>query len=129
MLIMSGTCDSHACGANVLATNSIGPRLTVVVRSRTTRRAPFFGSQEVRNTVIRLDQMEPRAREKLAIILVSVLLLGWLAVCTAIQIRQIIHHGYGSGITNRGHLPDEVRDYYDVGPDVSKEELMEMTNK
>jgi len=79
--------------------------------------------------VTRYAEMSQPAREKLGIILISVFLAGWISVSFGIQIYQGIHAGYGLGFTNRGHLPDEIRDRYDIGPDVTKEELSERTRR
>jgi hypothetical protein len=77
----------------------------------------------------RYASLDETAREKLAVILLTTFLLGWMAICLTIQFWQAHHHGYGSGITNRGHLPDEVVERFGGTPGMTKEELMELTNR
>ncbi|GAA0608098.1 hypothetical protein GCM10009547_07560 [Sporichthya brevicatena] len=77
----------------------------------------------------RYVDMDAPSREKLAVFLLTAFLLGWIGVCLIIQGWQINHHGYGSGITNRGHLPDEVVERFGGTPGMTKEELMELTNR
>ncbi|WP_019873381.1 hypothetical protein [Sporichthya polymorpha] len=79
--------------------------------------------------ISRYAAMDARAREKLAVALLTTFLLGWIAVCLAIQAWQAHHHGYGGGITNRGHLPDEIVERFGGTPGMTKEELMELTNR
>lgn len=77
----------------------------------------------------RYADMDAPSREKLAVVLLTTFLLGWIAVCLVIQFWQVQHHGYGGGITNRGHLPDEVVERFGGTPGMTKEELMELTNR
>jgi hypothetical protein len=56
-------------------------------------------------------------------------LFGWVGISFSIQAMEAVHQGYGSGITNRHHLPDQVRDRFRVGKDVTPDELMNMTSK
>lgn len=77
----------------------------------------------------RYASLDVAAREKLAVFLLTAFLLGWIAICLGIQFWQAHHHGYGTGITNRGHLPDEIVERFGGTPGMSKEELMELTNR
>jgi hypothetical protein len=71
----------------------------------------------------------PRAREKLAVALLSAFLLGWIGVSLTVQVFQIHDQGYGSGIANRGHLPDQIRERYGVDRIVSPQQLMNATSR
>jgi hypothetical protein len=70
-----------------------------------------------------------RSREMLAVALVTTFLLGWIGISLAVQVFQIHDQGYGSGITNRGHLPDQIRERYGVGKDTTPQQLMNETSR
>lgn len=71
----------------------------------------------------------PEARMKLGVGLMTAFLLGWAGISFGIQAMQVVEQGYGSGIVNRRHLPDQIRERFRVGPDVTPQELMNMTSR
>lgn len=71
----------------------------------------------------------PSAREKLAVALLTTFLLGWIGVSFTIQAFQIHDQGYGSGITNRGYLPDQIRVRYGVDAGTTPQQLMNETSR
>jgi hypothetical protein len=71
----------------------------------------------------------PQARMKLGVALLTAFLFGWAGISFGIQAMQVIDQGYGSGIINRHHLPDQVRERFRVGKDVTPDELMNMTSR
>jgi hypothetical protein len=71
----------------------------------------------------------PRAREKLAVILLTAFLFGWIGVSFTVQAFQIHGQGYGSGIVNRGHLPDQIRERYGAPPGTTPQQLMNETSR
>jgi hypothetical protein len=70
-----------------------------------------------------------RAREKLAVALLTAFLLGWIGVSITVQAFQIHHNGFGSGITDRHHLPGEIRDRYHMENATTPEQVMEATSR
>jgi hypothetical protein len=70
-----------------------------------------------------------RSREKLAVTLLTTFLLGWIAVSLAVTAGQINHAGYGSGITNRAHLPEQIKDRYNLPDATTPHEVMEATSR
>ena len=79
--------------------------------------------------MIPLPRWSPRAREKLAIILMSAFLFGWIGIALTVAGLQIHDQGYGGGITDRHHLPDQIRDRYGF-PNVSTpHQLMNATSR
>lgn len=70
-----------------------------------------------------------RAREKLAVILLTTFLFGWIAVSFTVQALQIHDQGYGSGIVNRGHLPDQIRERYGAPAGTTPKQLMDETSR
>ena len=77
----------------------------------------------------RYASLEAASREKLAVVLLTTFLLGWMAICLSIQFWQAHHHGYGSGLTNRHHLPDSVVERFGGTPGMTSDQLMELTNR
>jgi hypothetical protein len=75
------------------------------------------------------SQWSPRAREKLAVTLMTVFLFGWIGVSLGVQTLQIHQQGYGSGITNRGHLPDQIRDRYRIPGITTPQQLLDATSR
>jgi len=71
----------------------------------------------------------PRSREKLAVTLLTTFLLGWIALSLAVTAAQIDHAGYGSGITNRGHLPEQIKTRYHLPDAATPHEVMEATSR
>jgi hypothetical protein len=71
----------------------------------------------------------PRARERLAVALLCAFLFGWIGVCLGVTFLQIGHYGYGSGITNRTHLPDQVKVRFGHPEATTPHELMEATSR
>jgi hypothetical protein len=74
-------------------------------------------------------QWDTGAREKLAIALLIAFLFGWVGVSLTVQIFQIHDQGYGSGITNRGHLPVQIRERYGVDEHTTPQQLMDETSR
>lgn len=70
-----------------------------------------------------------RSREKLAVTLLSVFLLGWIALSLAVTTGQISLAGYGSGITNRAHLPEQIKQRYNLPNATTPHEVMEATSR
>ncbi len=70
-----------------------------------------------------------RSREKLAVFLLSFFLFGWIAISIGITAVQINHYGYGSGITNRGHLPVEIKDRFNMPDATTPQQVMEATSR
>jgi hypothetical protein len=70
-----------------------------------------------------------RSREKLAVTLLCAVLFGWIGVCLGVTALQIHHNGYGSGITNRTHLPDQVKARFGHPEARTPHELMEATSR
>ena len=70
-----------------------------------------------------------RAREKLAVVLLSAFLLGWIAISLSITVAQIHHYGYGSGITNRGHLPAEIKVRFGHPDAITPKQLLKETSR
>jgi hypothetical protein len=70
-----------------------------------------------------------RAREKLAVALLTTFLLGWIAVSLAVTAGQIHQAGYGSGITNRAHLPEQIKTRYNLPDATTPHEVMEATSR
>jgi hypothetical protein len=68
-------------------------------------------------------------REKLAIALLSAFLFGWVGISLTVQAFQIHDQGYGSGVVNRGHLPDQIRERYGVPPGTTPHQLMNETSR
>jgi hypothetical protein len=75
------------------------------------------------------DIHNPRVREKMAVLLLTAFLFGWVGVCLTVQALQIHHQGYGSGIINRQHLPDQIRDHYDIPGVTTPRQLMDATSR
>ena len=73
--------------------------------------------------------LTPQAREKLAVFLMTAFLLGWIAVSMIVAIVQIGHYGYGSGITNRQHLPVEVKQEFGRPDAQTPQQLMNETSR
>jgi hypothetical protein len=71
----------------------------------------------------------PRAREKLAVALLCAFLFGWIGVCLGVTFLQIDHYGYGSGLTNRAHLPPEIKARFGHPEAQTPYELMEKTSR
>ncbi len=71
----------------------------------------------------------PHTREKLAVVLLTAFLFGWIGVSLTVQALQIHQQGYGSGITNRQHLPDQIRDRYGVDGATTPQKLMGETSR
>jgi hypothetical protein len=69
------------------------------------------------------------ARERLAVILLTAFLLGWIGVSITVQALQIHDQGYGSGITNRHHLPDQIRNRYGAPGATTPQQLMDATSR
>jgi hypothetical protein len=76
-----------------------------------------------------LNNLSPQARMKLGVALLTAFLFSWAGISFGIQAMQVVNQGYGSGIINRRHLPDQVRERFHVGKDVTPEELMNMTSR
>lgn len=70
-----------------------------------------------------------RSREKLAVTLLTTFLLGWIALSLAVTAGQINHAGYGSGITNRAHLPEQIKSRYNLPDATTPHEVMEATSR
>ena len=70
-----------------------------------------------------------RTKEKLAVVLMTAFLLGWIGVSLIILGLQISDQGYGSGITNRGHLPDQIRERYGIEGVTTPQQLMDATSR
>lgn len=75
------------------------------------------------------NKWNPPAREKLAVVLLTAFLLGWIGICITVQGLQIHDQGYGSGITNRQHLPDQIRDRYGIPGVSTPQQLMNATSR
>jgi hypothetical protein len=72
---------------------------------------------------------KPRAREKLAVTLLCAVLFGWIGVCLTVSALQISHYGYGSGLSNRAHLPDQIKARFQMPDATSPHGLMEATSR
>ena len=70
-----------------------------------------------------------RSREKLAVTLLTTFLLGWIAVSLAVTAGQIHQAGYGSGFSNRAHLPEQIKQRYDLPNAATPHEVMEATSR
>ena len=71
----------------------------------------------------------PRAREKLAVVLLCTFLFGWIGVCLGVTFLQIAHNGYGSGLSNRAHLPEQIKLRFGHPEATTPHELMELTSR
>lgn len=79
--------------------------------------------------MLRISKWDQRTREKTAVVLLTAFLLGWIGVSIAIQTLQIHHYGYGSGIVNRQHLSDQVKQKFHAPGNTTIDQLMQETNR
>jgi hypothetical protein len=79
--------------------------------------------------VLRINKWDQRTREKIAVALLTAFLLGWIGVSLVVQGLQIQHYGYGSGIVNRQHLPDQIKQKFHAPGNVTIDQLMQETNR
>jgi hypothetical protein len=67
--------------------------------------------------------------QKIALGLLMTLCLGSFAAFIVIDVILAAHYGYGSGLTNRGHVPDEVAIAWGAQPGISAQELANRTKE
>ncbi len=79
--------------------------------------------------MIQTNIRDPRVREKAGVLLLTAFLFAWIGTCLTAQALQIHHQGYGNGISNRRHLPDQVRDRYDMPGVTTPRQLMDATSR
>lgn len=46
--------------------------------------------------------------QKVAVMLILAFLVTYFSIAIGIQFAQSVRHGYGSGFSNRGHVPDRI---------------------
>jgi hypothetical protein len=67
--------------------------------------------------------------ETLGVVLMISFLGLWITIAIALQVIQVLSHGYGGGMGDGGHVPPEVRTQLGVPADFSPEQIMKATNK
>lgn len=67
--------------------------------------------------------------EALGIALMIAFLGGWITLAVILQVIQVRSHGYGGGIGDGGHVPQEVRAQLGVPADYTATQIMRATNR
>jgi hypothetical protein len=74
--------------------------------------------------------MDKRVRDqKIALGLLMTLCFGSFAVFIVIDFMLAAEHGYGSGFTDRKHVPDQVAIEWGAQPGISAEDLADQTKE